>query len=147
MAGKQRTRIHALTDSGAVSTNHDNIGTVDETTSVNAHGLRVNFSVEPENADANANGTWALWCLPRTTTAIPSTSIGGLELEGDNPALWACGVWTASNQTPYNLPDTALGTSRNCPIGTRIVLRVFRQGVSAGNVRVISIIRYFNTSL
>ncbi len=141
----QRKRIHALTDTGAVSTTHSNIGTIDESNAVNVHGLRFSFAIEPENADANANGTWVLSCLPRITTAAVTPSIAGLEAEGDNPVIWACGVWAASNQTPFCNPDTEMKTSRNCQAGTRIVLQIFRQGVSAGNVRVISTLCYFTS--
>ena len=138
----QRKRIHAATSFFGLSTTGQLIATIDESNMVNVHGLRCDFSVEPENADANANGTWAISCLPRPSTAVPVISIAALELEADNPSIWACGVWAASNQTPYN-KCIELKTSRNCQAGSRIVLSVRVEGVSSGNVRVIRTICYF----
>ena len=143
---KQRRRVHAGDSSAGVGTNLDVIGTVDEGPAVNIHGFRCSFNTEPENADANANGTWTIWCLPRQTTGIPATTLAALELEGDNPALWAVGLWASSNQTPF-VTDVKLGTSRNCQAGTRIVLRVRREGVSAGNVDINAIMTWFETTL
>ena len=102
--------------------------------------------MEPETQDANANGHWIICCLPRTTTSVPTATTAALETEGDNPVMWAVGTWAASNQTPY-CKELDLGTSRNCEAGTRIVLRIHREGVSAGNVRVRSIMRFFTKSL
>ena len=146
MAGRQRTRVHTLTDQESVGTNYDLIGTIDETSGENVHGLRLSVAFEPENADANCNGLWALWCLPRESTAIPTTTVAGLELEADNPAMWAVGAFAASNQTPYVL-NIDLGTSRNCPNGTRVIFRANMNGVSAGNVRVTGVMRWFTKSL
>ena len=47
------------------------------------------MGIEPENADANANGTWAITCLPRISTAIPAIDIVALETEADNPVIIA----------------------------------------------------------
>ena len=146
MAGKERRRVHAQTDLLGSSGRSDTIATVDEANAVNVHGVRFSFVVEPENADANANGNWVLWCLPRISTAIPTSSTTALELEADNPVVWAIGTFAASNQTPY-CHEVSLGTSRNCPAGTRIVLAVDMEGISAGNARVRSILTYFTRSL
>ena len=146
MAGQERRRVHTISAAAGAGADTDLVATVDEATAVNAHGVRFSMIAEPENADANANGNWALWCLPRISTAVPSTSEGGLELESDNPVMWAAGVWAASNQTPWN-HNVELRTSRNCPAGTRLVLRVHRAGVSAGNVQVRLFLTYFNRSL
>ena len=147
MAGRERRRVHALSNTSGAGTTHTNVATVDETNAVNIHGVRISFVCEPEIMDANATGVWALWCLPRVTTAVPATTIANLEAEGDNPVLWMCGVWGGSNQTIYNLPITNPKTSRNCEAGTRVVLAVERGGVSSGNVRIKSIITYFTKSL
>ncbi len=60
--------------------------------------------------------------------------------------MWACGVYAASNQTPY-CKELELGTSRNCEARTRVVLRVSREGVSTGDVRIRSTMRFFTKSL
>ncbi len=145
MAGRQRRRMHWKTDAGGIG-QVDNIATVDETNGANVHGLRCSIAIEPENADANANGTWVLWCIPRQDTSRASMSFGALETEVANPEVWACGVWVATNQTGFN-HDLDIGTSRNCPNGTRIILTISKEGITAGNVRVNTMITYFTTSL
>ncbi len=143
----QRRRFHAISDAVGVGTATILTAAIDESNGVNIHGLRLGFICEPETGDANANGMWALWCLPDEVTGAPSTVTATMELEGSNAFLWACGVWAASNQTPYCLPETALGTSRNCQQGARLVLTVHKEGVSAGNVRVRSFMTFHTKSL
>ncbi len=143
---KQRRRVHTGDQAGGAGTQLDVIGTVDEGPAVNIHGFRMVFTTEPETADANANGTWAVWCLPRQSTAIPGQGLASLETEADNPALWAVGLWASSNQTP-STTEVSLGTSRNCQAGTRIVLRIRREGVSADNVDINAIMTWFQTTL
>ena len=142
----QRARVHASSDSFGAGTEYSLIYTIDESNGVNVHGLRVSFIVEPENADANANGLWVLWCMPDEVPAVPSPSTGLMELEGSNAFIWACGAYAASNQTPF-CKDLDLQTSRNCQQGARVVLVVRREGVSAGNVRIRAIMRCFTKSL
>ena len=112
---------------------------LDETNATNVHGLRYCFSIEPENADANANGWWAVWCLPSNLPSIASLpqTIGELGDDADNsPFLWGLGCWTASNQAPYH-GEFNPATSRNCQKGAKIVFGVVKEGISAGNVRII----------
>ncbi len=135
-----------LSDNPAVGGSTFLTGTVDESNAVNIHGIICEFGIEPENADANANGTWALMCLPRSSTAIPALSTAGLEAEADNPVIIACGVWVASNQTPFN-KQVIIKTSRNCQANTRLVLGLRNEGVSAGLVRHIMSLCYFTTGL
>ena len=142
----QRSRVHIDTEVTGVGIQSDLIATIDESSAVNVHGLRASFAIEPESADANANGTWALQCLPRAVTGVPNISVNQLELETDNAVQWAVGVWAASNQTPYT-KDIDIRTSRNCEQNMRIVLSIRSQGISSGNVRSIKIIRYFVKSL
>ena len=146
MVGAERRRVHFQTQSAGVGVSLNVTGTVDESTAVNIHGLRFGFVCEPEAADANAHGTWAIWCLPRVTTAVPTTSTAALEAEGDNPVMWACGVWMAANQTPFTIAEQ-IKTSRNCPADTRVVLTIQREGVTAGNVRIVGFLTWFNRSL
>ncbi len=143
----QRRRVHAVSEAAGVGVTHSNVYTIDESNGVNVHGLRLSFVCEPESADANANGNWVLWCIPDEVSAVPVLTTAGLETEGSNAFIWALGTWAASNQTPFCLPETNLGTSRNCQNGARVILEVGRQGVSAGNVRVRSIVTCFTKSL
>jgi len=109
------------------------------------HGLRYCFSIEPEVQDANANGWWAVFCLPGDLPELADlpTTIGTL---GDDttlsPYLWGLGCWTASNQAPYH-GEFNPSTSRNCQRNARIVAYVVLEGISSGAVRTIQTLTGF----
>ena len=140
----QRRRVHAISATGGSSLVLNTVGTIDETNGTNVHGVRASFIVEPEDASANANGNWAIYCLPDETSTIPVASTAILELEGSNAFTWAVGTWAASNETPY-CKDIDMSTSRNCQRGARIVLVVDVEGLSAGNARIRSTLTYFTS--
>jgi len=103
---------------------------------VNLHGYIAQLAIEPENADANANGIWAVWVLPNDTIDngdLPLT-YGGFGNEDRSAYMWGFGPWVASNQTPYHMIFAPKGT-RNMQRNSRIVLHVRIEGVSAGLVR------------
>ena len=143
----QRRRLDTNTSSNAslnAVTNGVEIQ-FDETNVTNIHGLHWCFSIEPENADANANGFWVIFCLPGgviQNSDLPST-IGTL---GDDtkysPYIWGLGCWTASNQAPFHY-EFAPRTSRNCQKGARVYAYIVKEGISAGNVRLIQTITGF----
>ena len=136
----QRRRLDAETKSNSTL----NSNTADfveiqltEGPNVNIHGLRYCFSIEPENADANANGFWVLYCYPASVLSVndfPST-FATLDNEDFLPYVWGVGCWTASNQAPYHYEFTPK-TSRNCQQGARIVGVITKTGISAGAVRI-----------
>ncbi len=136
----QRRRLNAETESNVTlnSVSADDITiTLDESASVNVHGLRYCFSIEPENADANANGFWLCLCLPAgllTTGDFPNT-FASLDNEDYMPYVWGVGCWTASNQAPYHYEFTP-STSRTCQKGARIFAYITKTGISAGAVRI-----------
>ena len=144
----QRRLIDASSNSIANNTNANNILEFDEADAINAHGLRVCGSIEPENVDANANGFWVVYCFPssiiNTTTDLPE-SFSELDNKDINPYVWGIGCWTASNQAPYHF-EFAPRTSRTCQRGARIVVQIRTTGVSAGNVRVNIVTTTFTTS-
>ena len=138
----QRRRVHASTiNTGGASAILQLVGTIDETNGTNVHGVRASFIVEPEDANANANGNWVLWCIPDPVSAVPSASTSVLEVEGSNPYIWALGTWAATNETAY-CKDIDIKTSRNCQAGARIVLSVDVEGISAGNARIRATLTY-----
>ncbi len=59
----QRRRLEAETDAIAIGRADAELA-FNESDAVNFHGVHYCFSIEPENADANANGFWVLYCLP-----------------------------------------------------------------------------------
>ena len=136
----QRRRLNAESISNTTlnSNSADNITiTLDEGPSVNAHGLRYCFSIEPENADANANGYWVMYCLPSQTvqlTDLPNT-FSTLDNEDFLPFVWGIGCWTASNQAPYHYEFTP-SISRTCQNGARLLGIIVKTGISAGAVRI-----------
>ena len=148
----QRRLIEALSNSNASldSIAADDLEMVfDEADAVNIHGLRYCFSIEPENADANANGFWILYCFPAdiiqtASSALPNT-FGDLDDKTFNPYVWGIGCWTASNQAPYHYEFTPR-TSRTCQRGGRIVAMVVKNGISAGAVRINQTLTCFTSS-
>jgi len=132
----QRRRLEAETD--AIGLGRADIELAfNETDAVNFHGMHYCFSIEPENADANANGFWIVYCLPAEVLQaadFPQT-FANLDNENFLPYVWGVGCWTASNQAPFHY-EFAPSTSRNCQKGARILCSIHVEGVSAGNVRI-----------
>ena len=136
----QRRRLNAESNSNNTlnsPTTDDITITLDEGPSVNAHGLRYCFSIEPENADANANGFWVMYCLPAQQILVSSLPSVFSQLDSEDflPYVWGIGCWTASNQAPYHYEFTP-STSRTCQNGARLVGMVVKTGISAGAVRI-----------
>jgi len=132
---KQKRRIEVATGNPGISNNFIDIE-FDHSTEVNVHGFRMESAIEPEDADANANGIWAVWVLPGAiiqNTDLPTT-FGGFGNEDRAPYLWGIGVFACSNQTPAFIHFEPK-TSRNIQRGGRIVFQLRINGVSAGLVR------------
>ena len=138
------TRTNAVATLNNIGVNDLQID-LDETNVTNLHGLRYCFSIEPEVADANANGWWAVFCLPAgviQNSDLPTT-IGTLGDEDKwSPYLWGLGCWTASNQAPYHGEFNPM-TSRNCQKGARVIAYVIYEGISSGAVRTIQTLTGF----
>ena len=146
----QRRRLNAESRSNSTLSNatiDDCEINLNEGPSVNAHGLRYCFSIEPENADANANGFWMLYCLPSQfidETTLPA-NFAQLDNEDFLPYVWGCGCWTASNQAPYHYEFTP-STSRTCQNGARIFGSIVKTGISAGAVRINQTLTLFTSN-
>ena len=148
----QRRRLNGESRSNAlIDDSGADVVTVllNESNAVNVHGLRYCGSIEPENADANANGFWILYCFPAdvintTNTALP-TDWSTFDDEDFLPYVWGVGCWTASNQAPYHF-EFAPRTSRTCQREARIVGMIVKTGISAGAVRINQTITCFTNS-
>ena len=146
----QRRRLTAESRSNATlnDNNSDEILIrLDEGPSVNVHGLRYCGSIEPENADANANGFWLALCLPGdiiNLADLPST-FATLDNEDFLPYVWGVGCWTASNQAPYHF-EFAPRTSRTCQKEARIICYIVKTGISAGLVRINQTLTFFTNN-
>jgi len=144
----ERRRTTGKTLASAVlddNTTHDIEIEQDEQGSMNFHGLRYCFSIEPENADANANGIWYVVCLPQgliNSGDLPNT-IGEMVDDSDvSKYIWGMGCWTASNQAPFHY-EFAPKSSRNCVKGARVRAVIVPNGISAGAVRIIQVLSIF----
>ena len=131
---KRRLEVSTGTP-GANSNSFIDVDMLNDTV-VNVHGYRMEMSIEPQDADANMNGIWAVWVLPGgvVQNADLPNAYGLFGNEDFAPYLWGYGPVIASNQTPMQVVF-APKTSRNIQRGGRIVLQLFIQGVSAGLVR------------
>jgi len=113
---------------------------------VNVHGLRVEVALEPENADANANGVIAVYVLPGglvQNSDLPTT-LGTFGDEKSAPYLWGIHVWAAANQTVHEWLF-APKTSRNIQAGGRVVVDLRVEGISAGLVRQLTLMTCFTS--
>ncbi len=131
---KSKRRMEVSESNPGISNNFVDVDFLDSTV-VNIHGYRAMVSIEPEAADANANGFWAVWVLPGGVIQngdLPGT-IGGIGNEDFAPYLWGVGLWSASNQTPIDF-EFVPKTTRNMQRGGRIVLQVNVTGLTSGAV-------------
>ena len=144
----ERRRLDAQSDQIGVNATSSVVIDLDEGPSVNIHGIHYCFSIEPENADANSNGYWIVYCLPAgvitASTDLPQ-SFADLDNEDFLPYVWGVGCWTASNQAPFHY-EFAPRTSRTCQKGARILGQVRQTGISAGQARVNSTLTGFTTN-
>ncbi len=111
-----------------VGTEVDYVITADK---VNCSNIWGSISLEPENADANAQGTWVLYWVNYADLGL-SWSDTLLSDEPEAGLIIAAGVWSATNQTPYNHTFSAGKVSRNIRKEGRLALAVQQTGISAG---------------
>jgi len=134
VSNKRRTEVS--TSVPGISINYIDME-FDHDTVVNLHGYRALVAMEPQDADANCNGIIMVWVLPGgviQNSDLPQTygEVGDDDKYGSY--LWGIMPFCASNQTPYHWVFEPK-TSRNMPRGSRVVLQVNIQGVTAGMVR------------
>ncbi len=99
---------------------------------VNMHNIWGSVSVEPETAGANCQGTWVLYVLRpgEVSSTFNDTVTNG---ESQNAKIIACGVYSASNESPYNSGPIHPMTSRTLSPGEKLELNSTVTGISAGN--------------
>ncbi len=104
---------------------------VDPREETNFHNIWGSVSVEPQNGDANAQGTWALLLMREgaTTPTLTDVVVNG---EVNNAIIVACGVWSASNQSPYNTSFHP-ATSRTLQAGDKMTLICIVTGITVGS--------------
>jgi len=97
---------------------------------VNYHNIWGSVSVEPETAAANCQGTWVLFVLRENATGPTFTDVV-INGEANNAVIIACGVFSASNETPYNSPPINPKTSRTLQAGDKLMLNCTVTGITA----------------
>ncbi len=98
---------------------------------VNCFNIWGSISIEPENADANAQGSWILYATKTRDSGITWNDTQ-LNDEPEAETIIAAGVWGATNQTPFNHTFSAGSVSRNIRGQCLLALQVFQTGISAG---------------
>ncbi len=131
MAQAKRIQVGETND-GAGGLTVASLGTpIDPREEVNFHNIWGSVSVEPQDTDANAQGTWILMIV-RENAIIPTFTDAIVNNESNNAIIIACGVWSASNQTPYNSGPIHPETSRTLQPGDALVLESIVTGITAG---------------
>jgi len=131
----QKKRLEVSTSDPGISNNFIDME-FENDANVNVHGYIAQMAIEPQDADANANGIVGVWVLPGgiiQNADLPLT-FAGWGNEDFGQYLWGMTPWTASNQTPFHWKFDPK-TSRNMARDSRIVLHVRVEGITAGLVR------------
>ncbi len=140
---KSKRRTEVATGTTGIGNNFIDIA-FDKGQVVNVHGFRMEMILEPQDADANANGILGIYVLPGGVIQngdLPQT-FGDFGNEDVAPYLWGIMPWAASNQNPSTL-KFAPKTTRNIQAGGRIVIDLRVDGISAGLVRQRTVITCF----
>ncbi len=98
---------------------------------VNFHNLWGSVSVEPQDAGANCQGTWLLFILKENAT-LPTFTDVVVNGETNNTNIVGCGVFSASNESPYNSGPIHPKTSRTLQAGDQLVMVSVITGITAG---------------
>ncbi len=105
----------------------------------NYHNIWFGFQAETISATANAHGLWVLWLKANTNDPDTVWSITEINSQNTTMQIIACGVWAASNESPYTF-SSQLKTSRNLVANQELVFTVHVLGVTAGLVQLTKIL-------
>jgi len=103
----------------------------------NYHNIWAGLMVEPVDAAANAHGLWVLWLKANTNNPDTEWSLAEILAEDSSMEVIACGLWGASNETPFNMQPMHLNSSRNLVANQELVFTCRIFGVTAGAVRIV----------
>ncbi len=127
----KRIQVSESNDGVGQQTNVELEVPTDPREEVNFHNIWGSVSIEPQDTDANAQGTWVLLIVREDAPLILFTDVN-TNTETANATIIACGVWSASNQTPYNSGAIHPATSRTLQAGDKLVLSSVVTGITAG---------------
>ncbi len=131
MTQAKRIRLSETNDGVGGQTDARLLVPTDPREEVNFHNIWASVSIEPEATDANAQGTWLLIIL-RENATLPVFTDVVVDGEAHNAIIIACGVWSCSNQSPFNL-SIHPSTSRTLQAGDSLVIVSTVTGITAGN--------------
>ncbi len=97
---------------------------------VNFHNIWIGVTVEPVTAGANCQGTWVLYVEPNVGVGDFAFTDSVLNLETRNVDIIACGVFSASNESPFSMIPVQIKTSRNINPNGRLVLNSTITGIT-----------------
>ena len=130
MAQAKRIQVNESNDGVSGVTNVELLVPTDPREEVNFHNIWGSVAIEPQDAGSNAQGTWALMLIRENATPPTLTDVV-VNGETTNAIIIACGVWAASNETPYNT-SIHPSTSRTLQPGDKLILSSIVTGITAG---------------
>ncbi len=98
---------------------------------INFHNIWGSVTVEAIISTANVQGTWVLMIV-RENVSTPNMTDAVLNGETWNSIIIACGVFSASNESPWTSEAIHPSTSRTLNPGDSLVLQCVVTGASAG---------------
>ncbi len=98
---------------------------------VNMHNIWWSVSSEPQDAAANAQGTWLLYIIKENTTGPVFTDVV-VNGESRNAEIIALGIFSTSNESPYNSGPLQIKSSRTLQAGDKLAMTVITTGITAG---------------
>ncbi len=99
---------------------------------INFHNIWVGVTAEPQDAGVNAQYTWVLFTQPASATTTPVFTDVQIDNETFNGQIIACGVGSASNESPFNPPPVQIKTSRTLQAGDSLALQLVTTGITSG---------------
>ena len=126
----KRININESNNGAGANTSAKLIVPTDPREEVNFHNIWGSVTVEPQDADANAQGTWVLYILRENMVDTSFVDIN-INNETNNAYIIACGVWSASNQSPFTI-SVHPETSRTLRPGDSLQLQSTVTGITAG---------------
>ncbi len=127
----KRIVVNETNDGAGGITSAQMIVSTDPREEVNFHNIWGSVSCEPQDAGANCQGTWILFILRENATQPTFTDVV-VNGETNNAVIIACGVFSASNESPFNAVPINPKTSRTLQAGDSLILQSVVTGITAG---------------
>ena len=127
----KRIQVNESNDGAGAQTSVFLFAPTDPREEINFHNVWAGVTVEPQNADANCQGTWVLGVI-KENSIVPSLIDVIINNETNNQIIVACGVFSASNEMPWTSPPIHPQTSRTLQAGDAFYLTSVITGITSG---------------